>query len=178
MADNPKLTVLFEKLRGKVFELTGETMSCGRKDGMDICIKDGSLSSHHCDFIRKPDGNYILRDNGSTNGTRVNNIAVTEQELKSSDILQLGSVEVLYDCPIHNEETAASRTHTIEIDDNKSNFSTVTKLVNFSPFAVQAEMQERRNHKMIVIALCVLGVAVLGLIVFLLLQFAGSTPAR
>ena len=35
MADYPKLTVLFEKLRGKTFELNKEQMSSGRRDGND-----------------------------------------------------------------------------------------------------------------------------------------------
>ena len=47
----PKFTVLFEKLRGQTFELNKETMSIGRRDGMDICIKDSSMSGHHADLI-------------------------------------------------------------------------------------------------------------------------------
>ena len=50
MADNPKLTVLFEELRGKTFELDKETMSVGRRDTNDICIPHGSLSGHHADM--------------------------------------------------------------------------------------------------------------------------------
>ena len=60
MADHPKLTVLFEKLRGKTFEIDKDQMSIGRRDGMDICIKDSSLSGHHADIIR-------AEQNGKTN---------------------------------------------------------------------------------------------------------------
>ena len=52
MADTPKLTVLFEKMRGKTFELNKDSMTVGRRDGMDICIKDPSLSGYHADIIR------------------------------------------------------------------------------------------------------------------------------
>lgn len=100
MADNPKLTVLYEKLRGKVFELNKDQMSIGRRDGNDIVIKDASLSGHHADILRvERDGKtvYILRDNDSTNGTRINNLPITEQELKNSDIILFGGVEVLFD---------------------------------------------------------------------------------
>ena len=51
---------------------------------MDICIKDASVSGHHADLIKSErDGRvvYILRDNNSSNGTRINNIPITEQEL-------------------------------------------------------------------------------------------------
>ena len=96
MAENPKLTVLFEKLRGKSFELNKDLISAGRGDGMGILIAEPSLSRHHCDFIRTERDTYIVRDNGSTNGTRVNNIPVTELELRDEDIVQLGIVELLY----------------------------------------------------------------------------------
>ncbi|MEG1980327.1 MAG: FHA domain-containing protein, partial [Victivallaceae bacterium] len=72
MAGNPKLIILSERLRGKSFELNKDVMSAGRSEQRDICIKDTTLSSHHCDFIKQGD-KYILHDNNSTNGTRVNN---------------------------------------------------------------------------------------------------------
>ena len=124
MADNPKLTVLFEKLRGKTFELNKESMSVGRRDGMDICIKDPSLSGYHADFIRSErDGKvvYTLRDHDSTNGTRINNVPITEQELKNSDIILFGAVEVLYDSN-NGDDSGISQTHTIDLSsiDSKS----------------------------------------------------------
>ena len=97
---NPKFTVLYEKLRGKTFEIDRDAMSIGRRDTMDICIKDATLSGHHADIIRSQHNGktvYILRDNDSTNGTRVNNVPITEQELKNSDLILFGAVEVLFD---------------------------------------------------------------------------------
>ena len=70
MADYPKLMVLSEKVRGLVFELKEDSVSVGRNDQRDICIKDPSLSSYHCDFIHNEDG-YFICDRGSTNGTRL-----------------------------------------------------------------------------------------------------------
>ncbi len=169
MADNPKLTVLFEKLRGKTFELDKELMTCGRKEEMDICVKDGSLSSHHCDFIRTEDGNYILRDNDSTNGTRVNNAVITELQLKNSDIIQLGGVEILYDSPTRTGNSGGTlRTHTIEIDDTKSNLSTVRGMSNFSPFAQRNEQKQKRTHLIVLISLAGLALAVIALIILVL----------
>ena len=43
MADYPKLMVLSEKFRGVSFELNRDSMSAGRNDQRDICIKDGSI---------------------------------------------------------------------------------------------------------------------------------------
>lgn len=98
MSETPKLIVLSEQFRGKVFELTKDLHTAGRVDARDICIKDPSVSSYHADFIKKG-ATYILRDRNSTNGSKVNNVPVTEDvELKSSDMIQLGNVEMLYDC--------------------------------------------------------------------------------
>ena len=98
MSETPKLIVLSEQFRGKVFELTKDLHTAGRVDARDICIKGPSISSYHADFIKKG-ATYILRDRNSTNGSKVNNVPVTEDvELKSSDMIQLGNVEMLYDC--------------------------------------------------------------------------------
>ena len=107
MAGTPKLIVLSSQFRGKQFELTNDFYTVGRSDERDICIKDSSLSSHHCDIIRKGE-TFVVRDNNSTNGTRVNNVPVTEQELMNSDILQFGGIEVLFDAD--NKEGSRSTT--------------------------------------------------------------------
>ena len=107
--NNPRFIVLSEKLRGKTFEISKDEMSIGSHDGNDICIDDASVSKHHADiFCRKVDGKTVcvLRDNNSLNGIRVNNVAITgEQVLKNSDIIQFGEVEGLFDsCEPSNEE--------------------------------------------------------------------------
>ncbi len=168
MANNPKLTILFEKMRGLVFELDKDMLSVGRRDGMDICIKEGSLSSHHCDFIRQSDGSYMLRDNDSTNGTRVNNEPITERMLKNSDIIQLGSVEILYDSNDNASGGTLSRTHTIDINSTELNAASVRELTNLSPFAQAQRAKQQKINKLIKLGLVVGGliaVAVLALLV-------------
>ncbi len=173
MAGNPKLTVLHEKFRGKVFVLDKDVMSAGRKDGVDICIKEPSLSSHHCDFIRNEKGNYIIRDNNSTNGTRVNNETVFERELKGSDIIQLGGVEILYDAPSSNTAADLGRTHTIALDNLAGSTKTVKELSNLSPFAESERKQMARTNRIMVIIIGFLALAVLALLAYLLLKIMG-----
>ena len=174
MADNPKLTVLFEELRGKTFELNKETMSVGRRDTNDICIPHGSLSGHHADIIRSEKNGkavYILRDNNSTNGTRINNVPVTEQELQNSDIIQMGDVEMLYYC-----EEKASQTNTrtltgINLSDNLSSSSSVTKMEGISPKSLDEAKEKNKNTQIIIFGvLGALVLAVAGLIVWLAVE--------
>ena len=163
----PKFTVLYEKLRGQTFELNKETMSIGRREGMDICIKESSLSSYHCDFIRLEDGSYLLRDNNSTNGTRINNEPITEKVLKNSDIIQLGSVEMLYDSNDHASSGSISRTHTIDLDSTEMNMAGVRELSNLSPFAQAQRAKQKKINMMIRSALVFAGVILLAAVVFI-----------
>ena len=135
MATNPKLIVLSEKLRGKSFELEKDTVTVGRTDKSDICIKDATISTNHCEFIRSGD-TYILKDSGSTNGTRINNVPVADegQELSNSDILQFGAVEIFFDSN-DGSATSITRTHTgIDLDSTEVGLGTVKNLGNFSPY--------------------------------------------
>ena len=80
MADFPKLMVLSEKFRGTIFQLKEDTVSVGRNEQRDICIKDPSLSSYHCDFVNTEEG-YFICDRDSTNGTRLTNVPLNPEEM-------------------------------------------------------------------------------------------------
>ncbi len=164
---NPKLIVLSEKLRGKTFELLEEIQGAGRSEAQSICIKDSTLSSHHCDFIRNDDGNYLLRDNDSTNGTRVNNVPITEQLLKSSDIIQLGGVEILYDFDDGSTTASLTRTKTgIDLDSTDITMKTVvTKMDNLSPFAQEERKKGIMSQKIIIALMGLLALAIVSLLV-------------
>jgi FOG: FHA domain len=170
MADNPKLTVLHEKLRGKVFELNKDQMTIGRRDGNDIVIKDSSLSGHHADIIRVlRDGKtvYVMRDNDSTNGTRINNIPITEQELKNSDIILLGGVEVLFDSNDGAETQVGSTTVTIDISQLDSNTSTVPRMSSLDPFAGTVDKKNVMFQRLMLGVYVLLGAGILGTVGFL-----------
>jgi len=173
MADTPKLIVLSEKLRGKIFELTADRISVGRNDQRDICIKDSSISSHHCDLVKNGD-KYTLIDHNSTNGTRVNNVPVMEQELKNSDIIQMGGVEILFDSSA-GDTTVASRTQTgIEIGGTESSIETVPNFTNLNPFVSDDARPQKKSHKIVLVVLGILAVALLAGIATLLVWAAFS----
>ncbi len=158
MAAIPKLIVLSEQLRGKSFELTKDLHTVGRSEERDICIKDPTISTYHCEFI-KNESTYVLRDNNSTNGTRVNNVPITEQELHNSDILQIGGVEVLFDCD-DKSVTTVMRTQTgIDLESTEVGVATVKKMDHFSP---KGEASKKNFSQFMLIGVVVL------LIVFIL----------
>ena len=157
MAGTPKFTVLHEKFRGKTFTIDQETMSIGRREGVDIHLSDSSLSGHHADIIRaERDGKfvYILRDNDSTNGTRINNIQITEQELKNNDLILFGGIEVLFDGDSDSASNSFSQnTHTIDLSSIDTSMSTVHNMSSLNPFAEkEAKKHSFMNKLMIIIA--------------------------
>lgn len=162
MATTPKLIILSEQLRGQRFELTEDLYSCGRVQDRDICIADPTISTHHCDFVKK-DGSYLLVDRGSTNGTRVNNIPITEQALQNTDILQIGGIEILFDCD-DKSMTSVIKTQTgINLHGAEVGVSTVNKMENFDPFAKNGK-KEGKSSKVIVGFVVLLVLVVIGLI--------------
>src|SRR6266478_5836212 len=68
----------------------------GRVETNDATINDASVSGHHCEVIVSGDS-VRLKDLGSTNGTFVNRVPITESVLQSGQRIQLGSVELLFE---------------------------------------------------------------------------------
>lgn len=168
MAGVPKLIILSEQFRGKSFELTEDKYSVGRIEQREICIKDPTVSTYHCEFIKK-EGSYVLKDCGSTNGTRINNIPVSgEQGLQSSDILQIGGVEILYDCEDKTVTTALKTQTGINLQGAQVGISTIKEMSNFSPFASDKK-KNARNHKIMIVC----GI-ILVLIIIVLLAYLGK----
>ena len=163
MAGSPKITILSEQLRGKTFELTKDVYTVGRIEERDICIVDPTISTYHGSFVKN--GNtYIIKDNNSTNGTRVNNVPVVEQELKNSDIIQLVDVEMLYDCEDKDSSTDKTSNITgISLNVNPTSSSSIKKMETISQYSGNRK-DNRKNQKIIFIIIGVLVLAVLGLL--------------
>ncbi|TWU42043.1 GGDEF domain-containing protein [Novipirellula artificiosorum] len=67
-----------------------DLLEIGRDSDVDIVLPDSSVSRRHAE-IRREGAGYFVRDLGSTNGTLVNEHAVTERRLCSGDTIRIGS---------------------------------------------------------------------------------------
>jgi pSer/pThr/pTyr-binding forkhead associated (FHA) protein len=132
--------VLAEQLRGQSFELAGERYTIGRSEECDICIPDPTMSGRHCTLTRDQDGGYTVSDEGSTNGTRINGVRIDSQKLSHSDILQVGGVEVLYDCGEKIVSSSLSTQTQINLADT-SGGKAIPEMANFSPFGSRGQGQ-------------------------------------
>lgn len=73
-------------------ELTKDLTLFGRDADCDVCLDHKSVSKLHC-VIVNTDGVLLLRDLGSTNGTRVNGQRVRRAALLPNDLLAVANVK-------------------------------------------------------------------------------------
>src|SRR2546421_8514864 len=71
-------------------EIVKDLVLVGRKEDCDLRLEHKSVSKMHC-VIVKTDGLLLLRDLGSTNGTRVNGTRVRRAALLPNDQLSIAS---------------------------------------------------------------------------------------
>src|ERR1700757_4984264 len=71
---------------GVPVEVAKEMMVIGRQEECDLRLDHKSVSKMHCVLV-KTDGVLLLRDLGSTNGTRVNGTRVRRAALLPNDQL-------------------------------------------------------------------------------------------
>jgi pSer/pThr/pTyr-binding forkhead associated (FHA) protein len=72
-------------------EIDRDLIVVGRKEDCDLRLDHKGVSKMHC-VIVKTDGLLVLRDLGSTNGTRVNGQRVRRAALLPNDRLAFGSL--------------------------------------------------------------------------------------
>jgi pSer/pThr/pTyr-binding forkhead associated (FHA) protein len=71
--------------------LVGDVIKIGRASSNDIVIDDPTVSAEHASLTKSPSG-YRLRDLGSTNGTQVNGVFITDAELTDGAEIRFGYV--------------------------------------------------------------------------------------
>jgi pSer/pThr/pTyr-binding forkhead associated (FHA) protein len=77
---------------GETIEIVKDMVLVGRKEDCDLNVDHKSVSKIHC-VIVKTDGLLLVRDLGSTNGTRVNGQRVRRAALIPNDQLHVASVK-------------------------------------------------------------------------------------
>src|SRR5438128_1653124 len=75
---------------GPPVDLAKEMILIGRQDDCDLRLDHKSVSKTHCVLV-KTDGLLLLRDLGSTNGTRVNGTRVRRAALLPNDKLSVAN---------------------------------------------------------------------------------------
>lgn len=79
----------------RTLPLSQPITSLGRSLNNDVVIDDPRISRRHAQ-IRRRAGRYVIYDLGSSGGTLVNGVRVSECLLASGDVISLAGVEIVY----------------------------------------------------------------------------------
>src|SRR6476646_4047854 len=93
---DPRRARLVSADGGPSIDLTKDMTLFGRDEDCDVRLDHKSVSKLHC-VIVKTDGLLLVRDLGSTNGTRVNGQRVRRAALLPNDRLKIASLRFKID---------------------------------------------------------------------------------
>lgn len=97
-----KLLVISGPMQGREFILDRDVFSIGSSSQNDLRLEDASVSKRHCE-IRVDEVGYAIQDLGSTNGTFVQGIRVSQAFLHPGAELTLGKTRLVF-CPLQEAQ--------------------------------------------------------------------------
>ena len=102
-----RLVVITKGLAALPHDLNDKWITIGRADGNTLQIAEPSVSGRHCE-VHLADGELLVRDLQSTNGTFADGKQITEGTLKHGQTLRLGDVELRFDTSIPEPKPATA----------------------------------------------------------------------
>jgi hypothetical protein len=161
-----KLVVLSTGMTGLTFELKADKTTIGRVEDNSIQIPDPSVSSHHCEVLRRG-GTVVVRDLNSTNGTYINGLPITESDIKPGQILRLGQIEMRLeaDQPAAPTQKHFDRTSVIPGGVNRSDLDQAHDPGGFGRGTGFSKKTNTLNETFVIIAV-ILGVIIVALLIY------------
>ncbi|MFA9559949.1 FHA domain-containing protein [Evansella sp. AB-rgal1] len=77
-------------------QVTASEINIGRSQQAQICFRNQLVSNLHCRIVYDTEGNAVVKDNGSSNGTYVNGEKVTEAKLNIGDVLYVMGLKIIF----------------------------------------------------------------------------------
>lgn len=123
------LRVLSGKDAGQTFKLKNGENTVGRTDSSDITIAHPKISKNHA-VIHFNNGQVLLTDKGSSNGTFVNGVKIKDKTINQGDKISFFNIIVdIQDmpeqnqlAPIANQQAAVGQNHTQGFQDPHMNY--------------------------------------------------------
>ena len=106
----PKVIVSIDGVVIKEVQLTKDRTTLGRRPYNDIVIDNLAVSGEHA-VIQIAEGEAILEDLNSTNGTYINGKAIKKQPLQNNDSIEIGKYKIRF----HSDQTGAGFDKTMVI---------------------------------------------------------------
>lgn len=148
------------EVKGKNFDLDLGKTTIGRNATNMIVIDHATVSGRHC-CIMKTGNKFSAVDLGSTNGTRVNSKEIQEADLRPKDLVQVGSVEFLFDAEgMESAEPAQPLAHA-KVEVTSGPATAPISFSSISPFGARRKENTALWYTLIIAvgALAIAGVA-------------------
>lgn len=159
------LKAISEEIKGLEVEINRDEVALGRSDGNTLVVPHASVSGRHCS-IQRDGRKYTVKDLGSTNGTRLNNRSVQESRLKPNDVIQVGSVEFVFEAAEGDVEIEApvSRASAQVVRKETGGGKAPESFDSISPFGAE---QRKESKGIWFVLLAIIGtLALVGMIYF------------
>ena len=143
----------------------------GRDPGCDIVLDDPAISKKHAQLLLV-DGEYMVRDQNSHNGTFVDNERVTHRTLKNGDVIAIGPKKILFS--LYGAAPAGGELVLAEVDGGPgagaglpAEAAPPKDLLGASLQIMAQEQESRRRFWSVALSAGIVAAAVAGLIVIL-----------
>lgn len=117
---------------GDPIDVVKDMTLIGRSEDCDVRVPHKSVSKLHCILV-KTDGLLLLRDLGSTNGTRVNGRRVRRAALLPNDTLSVAAVTYRVRYGVTADEELENLSQPVVLDSTEKEFIQVNSLPDDYP---------------------------------------------
>jgi transcriptional regulator with GAF, ATPase, and Fis domain len=111
---NPRIVGTAGPLKGMILALTDDEISVGRDPSNKLWVADSAMSRRHCAIVKQEDGQFLLRDLGGRNGTRLNGEKIEKRELCHQDQIIVGNSTLVF---LLGDEDPIAERNRLELDD-------------------------------------------------------------
>jgi two-component system, NtrC family, sensor kinase len=115
--------------QGNRFELEGTSFQVGRDSSNTIQLHDSEVSRHHAE-IRFHEGEFVISDLNSSNGTFINGKRIERHKLESGDQVQAGGTLMLFTGTLDESGSDLSQNINIKPEEDISESSRIVRTIS------------------------------------------------
>ncbi len=132
----PTLQILSGPHAGRLFKIDRDLMIIGRNPDCDLVLEPKSVSRRHAAIVRR-ERDHVIKDLGSTRGTYVNGLRLTQPVvLKSGCVIQVGELQLSF------------KTQVVQIHEGDDDQSTVFATIDMATSSNRIETVVKPEEKL------------------------------
>ncbi|MBQ9694412.1 MAG: FHA domain-containing protein [Kiritimatiellae bacterium] len=166
----PSITILNGEETGRTYEWSaGNGIRIGRNSANDFVIANASVSGEHC-IIEPCDGGWRIKDNDSTNGTRVNDQRISMAMLHRNDVIAFGDIVA----SIRGEDVPESEPSNVESIESIPRTTIVMRPSDATTRPVDGFKKKSESKKLFNVIITLSVIAIIALGALLIVKLFGS----